>query len=165
MLAGRAAHRHGIIGRLSPGAEVRFEVPVYSSRLGLQGRVDAVEEKWGLAVPVERKWALSGKPPPGAREQLAAAALALEETWGCRVEYGYLETLPEHSRELIAIDAPLRQRTSDLAEQLHTALAADALPSRERDHCGGCSLGPVCLHEETAALREELLAGTGQVDY
>jgi RNA-directed DNA polymerase len=164
MIEGAAAHTAALPGNWRSAALHR-EVPVASQRLGLQGKLDLVEEKWGLLMLVEMKWSLRGESTEGALLQLAAGAMCLEETWGCEVPFGAVVALPSHIRFPVDLDADLRNRAERAATALRQALGADAPPPGNTDRCPACSLHPVCLWEETASLRDSLVAGIGQVDY
>lgn len=160
MIAGRAAHAT-FTPQAPPDTVASREVPVRSDTLGLQGRVDAVEQKWGMVVPVEAKWSLRAQVSDAAVIQLAAEALCLEETWGCDVTWGCVLMLPKQRRHTIAIDAPLRRRVHETLAQATAALESDTPPAGRDGECGECSLRTVCMWEETEALREELLDSIG----
>lgn len=150
-------------------------VPVISHRLSLRGVVDRLElyhdpslmEGEGITLsdapgrwrpfPVEYK---RGLPKPDNRDavQLCAQAMALEEMLGVTVGKGALYYWQTRHRETVVFDAALRQRTEELAYQMHNLFAAGKTPPAVREkHCALCSLENLCLPD--LAARSRTVAG------
>lgn len=135
--------------------------------LGLTGRLDVVEHADGVWYPVEYK---HGAPPPhgytraermgpsGAwlndEIQVCAQGLLLEAN-GMPSPRGVL--FYRKTRDQITVDFTdgLRAQTLEVVAAAHRlAWATSKIPPPLVDdrRCGGCSLAPICLPEETAAL-------------
>lgn len=137
-----------------PGADRRGEVrveralPLYSRRLNLTGRGDAVEfHPDGRVVPVDYK---SG--PRRARRadevQLCAQALCLEEMLGIAVPEGAIFHAPERRRRVVAFTGALRAEVVRAAAEVSAMLAAAWLPAPVNDaRCPDCSLRRLYLPE------------------
>ncbi len=152
------------------GSETRHEiritraVPLVSYQLGLSGVADVVEwhrphrpeniagENGHAAtndtvrvVPIEYK---RGRPKRdySDRVQLAAQAIALEEMQSITIESGAIYYGKTRRRLDVPIDPPLRQRTADAAQRLHTLIRSGRTPSAELlPKCKRCSLYNLCL--------------------
>jgi len=148
---GEILHRRVQSGDVTSRGALRAwrALPLRSERLGLIGIADVVEilkaEGGGTrALPIEYK---RGKPKihDADRVQLCAQALCLEEMLDLPVPQGALYYGETRRREIIAIDAPLRQRTEELAGALHALIASARVPpARFGPHCRSCSLNEVC---------------------
>ena len=95
-------------------------------------------------MPVEHK---RGKPQPDDcyHVQLAGQALCLEEMTGVAVPEGYLFHGQPRRRQQVSVDQPLRQRTRDLAAQMHALRLSGETPlAQYRPKCRGCSLIDQC---------------------
>lgn len=132
--------------------EVFWEYPVRSRRLGVVGRVDlvAVTEAGGLVVvDVKlprltrrglwvrgRRWAV----------QLAAYAVAAEETLGLPLEAAYLYSIEAGALVEVRIGPQLRRLVEDAARQLREALEKGEPPRAQpgRGKCSVCSYNSVC---------------------
>jgi CRISPR-associated exonuclease Cas4 len=131
-------------------------LPLWSERLGLAGRADAVEfHEDGSAYPVEYKMGV----PHGdaAHVQLCAQALCLEEMLERPVDRGFLWFSGPRRRVEVPLDAELRNRTLSLIEQVRATLGASSLPHPVNDaRCQECQLlghclPGVCAHPAAAA--------------
>ena len=128
--------------------EVRVEraLPLFSRRLGLSGRADAVEfHPDGRVVPVEYK---SGRRKPRAADdlQLCAQALCLEEMMGADIPSGAIFHAPERRRRDVPFTATLRRDVERVVAELRTMLSDGTLPAAIHDgRCRDCSLRLLCL--------------------
>lgn len=149
---GDIVHEHADL----PGYEVAKGVtlwralPVWSDRLGLNGKCDIVEQHAdGALRPVEfklgkrRKWENDDA-------QLCAQVLCLEEMFGVAIPRGAIFHADSKRRREVEFTAELRQRTEDTARQLHELLASESIPPAEyREACTECSLFEICLPKAT----------------
>lgn len=151
MQAGQHYHR---IRRLVAGNDsLLFDVPVAADSLRLRGRLDAVFSRWNTWVPIEFKFAFRPVVRHRYRLQLAAQALAIEETTGRRVCAGYVEFLPGRESECVIIDAELRAEVRRVVEHMHNLARAPSPPEApDTRQCGWCSMRPVCQPELAADL-------------
>lgn len=131
-----------------------------SERLGITAVLDVIEEKGGIAYPVETKHGSAprdGEGHPSVWDndavQLCAQGLLLEEDLGCPVPHGVLFYAGTRERVEVPFDKALRARTLAAIEQVRALTARDAppepLPAELRHRCHGCSLATICLPEET----------------
>lgn len=157
----RGNHAHERVH--SPGSEnrrgvtVRRGVSLWSRRLGLTGKADAVEFVDGRPYPVEYK---VGKRRPGGHEevQLCAQALCLEEMFGITIPEGAIFYHASRERTVIPLDAALRNRTETLVAAVRAMIEQDDLPVAPNDaRCKRCSLIDDCLPEVTHGGREAAL--------
>jgi CRISPR-associated exonuclease Cas4 len=138
----------------TPGADQRGDVrveralPLFSRRLNLSGRADAVEfHPDGTVVPVEYK---SGRRKArGADDlQLCAQAMCLEEMLDRPVPEGAIFHAPERRRRRVVFTAALRQGVERAAAAFAAALDCASLPPPVNDgRCPDCSLRRLCLPE------------------
>ncbi len=152
-------------------ADVRVEyaVPVWSDRLRLTGKCDALESRGdGTIYPVEykhgpkRRWLNDDL-------QLAAQAMCLEEMTGKPVPKGAIFHQKSRRRREVMIDDFLRSQVVETTSAIRSMLAAGVSPPPIEDsrRCGECSLKPVCqpelLRAEThlSALAETLFEPEG----
>jgi CRISPR-associated exonuclease Cas4 len=170
----RGENEHTIIGDLAhehvdfPGFEQRAgwtllrALPVFSDRLGLSGKADLVEVRFGksqisdlkskmpcvaAARPVEYK-----KGPKRRFDndevQLCAQALCMEEMFGLTVEAGAIFYVQSQRRLNVPFDAALRALTLRAISDLKSLISNPAIPPAElKPQCEGCSLHEVCLPE------------------
>ena len=133
------------------GARTEFALPVWSDRLGLIGKCDAVEF-WpnGTVYPVEfkhgpkRKWLNDDI-------QLAAQAMCLEDMLGRPVTHGAIFHASSHRRREVAITPALRDLVEHTANAIRTMLAAGKLPPPVNDaRCKECSMKEICQPEALA---------------
>jgi CRISPR-associated exonuclease Cas4 len=107
------------------------------------------EGRW-RPVPVEHK---RGKPQPDDcyHVQLAGQALCLEEMTGATVPLGYLFHATPRRRQEVRVDQALRERTRQLAAQMHAMRATGQTPPAEyHKKCRGCSLVDICQPKTVA---------------
>lgn len=134
-------------------------VPLLSRELGLYGVADVVEfhlnhqagtalagrEGLWLPHPVEYK---RGKSKRDDRDivQVAAQAMCLEEMLGVVVPGGSLFYGTTRRRQRISLDANLRVRVTDLAQQMHAVYDSRITPPpRRMPACKLCSIHDLCL--------------------
>jgi CRISPR-associated exonuclease Cas4 len=146
---GHIAHRHVDRGpRMNSG--MYYALPIWSDRLGLIGRVDAVEIQPGRVFPIEHK---VGRRRRWLHEeyQLCAQALCLEEMTGIEVREGAIFYRGSQERRCVRLDDNLRARTEALVDSIRDLLRQAALPPPVDDaRCRHCSLAMVCLPRPVA---------------
>ncbi len=128
------------------GTRLARAVPLWSARLGLTGRADAVEFRRGAApAPIEYK----AGPKRDARHealQLCAQALCLEEMLGVAVPAGAIWHHASRQRQEVIFDAGLRDRVAAATAAVRVMLAGAWLPPAVDDRrCRRCSLFDACL--------------------
>lgn len=133
-------------------------VRVSSPSLGLSGRCDVVElhripdgvsvtgfDGLFSLVPVEYK---VGRRKNGDwdRVQLCAEAISLEESFHTIVSEGALFYGLERRREIVTIDDTLRNKTAELAAEMHSMFESGIIPPAEiTPSCKRCSLSEICM--------------------
>jgi len=151
-LRGDIVHEHSDL----PGYEVVDGVtllralPVWSDRLGLNGKCDIVERHPdGRLLPVEFKL---GKRRQWDNDdvQLCAQALCLEEMFGCVVEQGAVFHADSKRRREVVFTEQLRRATETTASAVHEMMETGAIPRAiYKEACQECSLFHVCLPKAT----------------
>ena len=128
--------------------EVRVEraLPLFSRRLNLFGRADAVEfHPDGTLVPVEYK---SGRRRDRRADdvQLCAQAICLEEMFRVSVPSGAVFHAPERRRRLVGFTETLRADVENAVAEVAAMIAIRLLPEPVNDaRCPNCSLRRLCL--------------------
>jgi len=123
---------------------------IYSKRLGLSGKTDAVEfitdDNGTVRVhPVEYK---SGSPKIDNcdKVQLCAQALCLEEMMNVTIESGALYYGETRHRHAVIIDVDLRNETESIIQSVHTMVDSRIVPhAGHSKKCGACSLFDECM--------------------
>lgn len=127
------------------GERTEYALPVWSERLGLIGKCDAVEfYPDGRIYPVEYK---HGKKRAKAHDdiQLAAQAICLEEMTGKPVTHGAIYHHSSRRRREVVINESLRQKVVETVAAVRTLLNAGKLPPPVDDaRCNECSLKAIC---------------------
>jgi CRISPR-associated exonuclease Cas4 len=128
------------------GKRIERAVPIWSSRLGLQGKADVIEF-WddGTVYPVEYK---HGPRRAKAHDdlQLCAQALCLEEMLGCSITKGAIYHHSSRRRREVAFDQTLREKTERAITGVRSMLLAGVLPPPADDaRCPKCSLIDACM--------------------
>lgn len=151
-LKGDIAHEHADL----PGYEVINGVtllralPVWSDRLGLNGKCDIVEKRAdGSLFPVEFK---VGKRHQYINDdvQLCAQALCLEDMFGLVVPRGAVFHADSKRRREVEFSSDLRVRTEDTVRKLHGLVREGRIPHADyKDACSECSLYSICLPKAT----------------
>ena len=153
----RGNAEHARVDRVSyetakSGARIEYALPVWSDRLGLIGKCDAVEF-WpdGTIYPVEykhgpkRKWLNDDL-------QLAAQAMCLEDMLGRPVHKGAIFHASSHRRREVPITPMLRATVVETAVAIRTMLDSGVLPAPVFDaRCRECSLREICQPEVLTA--------------
>lgn len=134
---------------VSAGVRVEYGLPVWSYRLGLNGRCDAVEfHPDGSVYPVEYK---HGKRKRWLNDdlQLAAQAMCLEEIFGKPVSKGAIYHQQSRRRREVVIDDVLRQTVETTSRAVRQLLICRKLPRPVDDprRCPECSLREICQPE------------------
>ena len=161
-LRGRHAHERADEPHTTLENGVRMEraLPLWSDRLGLQGRGDVVEfHPDGRVVPVEYK----NGPRRERRHddiQLCAQALCLEEMLGVPVETGAVYSLQTHRRRDVPFTGDLRDETQDIVAQVRVVQQSRGpLPPALNDaRCPRCSLLDACVPATVVAARHARLS-------
>ena len=166
-LRGQAVHaavdQPGV--ELRAGLRVERALPVWSDRLGLIGKADAVEfEPDGTPYPVEYKHGSRHKAADIAAcddVQLAAQALCLEELTGRAVHEGALFYASSRRRRVVPITDALREQVEATVQAVRTMLQSQNLPAPTPDarRCRNCSLAERCQPEALLRLRDGHGAG------
>lgn len=147
----------------SAQARVDYALPVWSQRLGLSGKCDAVEHHQdGTVYPVEHK---HGKRRKWLNDdlQLAAQAMCLEEMLEAPVPKGAIYHQQSRRRREVDIDAALREAVESTVVEVRAILASDQPPAPIDDprKCRECSLREICQPElGRAAMRLREAAST-----
>jgi len=162
---GDIVHEHADLPgyEVAKGVTLLRALPVWSERLGLNGKCDIVERRPdGSLFPVEFK---RGKRRQWVNDdvQLCAQGICLEEMFGRAIEGGAVFHADSKRRREVPFSPDLRARTEVAARQLQALLAAEAVPAAEyREACHECSLFEICLPKATA-LENRVAQLTGQL--
>jgi len=159
----RDANEHTVLGDIVhehadlPGYEVAKGVtllralPVWSERLGLNGKCDVVERRSnGSLAPVEYK---KGKRRQFENDdaQLCAQAMCLEEMFNTSIPRGGIFHADSKRRREVEFTSELREKTEAAAHALHALLTSERIPPAEfKPACEECSLFETCLPKATA---------------
>lgn len=146
-LRGRAVHKKVDEPKAEEQAGVRIEraLPLWSKKLGLIGKADAVEFHGLVPFPVEYKHG-----PHREQEhddlQLCAQALCLEEMTGKPVPRGAIYHYSSRKRRVVELTPGLRARVVEVTQAIRSMLANKQLPPPVNDHrCTHCSLRESCM--------------------
>ncbi|MGH2718253.1 MAG: CRISPR-associated protein Cas4 [Actinomycetota bacterium] len=151
-MRGQRAHQRVHSGEESTlaGSRVLRGIPLWSDRLGLIGKSDAVELRPEGPYPVEYK--LGQRRGIHADLQLCAQALCLEEMLGTPVMSGSLFFWGSRRRHEVGFDSGLRQATVETVDQIRSLFKLQALPAAPNDaRCRHCSLINACLPSVVAS--------------
>ena len=133
------------------GVTLLRALPVWSERLGLNGKCDIVERHPdGSLVPVEFK---KGKRRKFDNDdaQLCAQALCLEEMFGLDIPKGAIFHAKSKRRREVEFTEDLRHLTEQAIEAMHRLIEAEAVPQAvHKPQCSECSLFDHCLPEITS---------------
>jgi CRISPR-associated exonuclease Cas4 len=128
-------------------------VYLHSTRYGVTGKADLIEEQSGEIYPVEYKKGRRGE-WGNDQVQLCAQALALEDMLRCDVPRGFLYYAATGRRQEVPLTEALRQETIETIARVRELLRGDQRPpATYAPKCQGCSLYRVCLPRETALLQ------------
>ena len=151
-LRGDIVHEHADLAgyEVVKGVTLLRALPVWSERLGLNGKCDVVEQRSdGSLFPVEFK---TGKRRQWENDdaQLCAQAICLEEMFNTSVPRGAIFHADSKRRREVAFTPELRAKTEDTARQLHDQLRTQLVPPAiYKDACEECSLFATCLPKAT----------------
>ena len=151
---GEVVHEHSDLAgyEVVKDATLLRALPVWSARLGLNGKCDIIEQRPdGSLFPVEfktgrrRRWENDDA-------QLCAQALCLEEMFGNPIPRGAIFHAESKRRREVEFTVELRIRTETAVAQLHELLARNEVPSAVfKPACEECSLYAICLPKATCA--------------
>ena len=134
------------------GVKILRALPVFSDRLGLNGKCDIIEQRPdGSLFPIEFK---VGKRRQWENDdgQLCAQALCLEEMFQTTIPRGAVFHADSKRRREIEFSDALRTLTEKTIADLHALLDSTAIPRAEfREACEECSLYEICLPKATGA--------------
>jgi CRISPR-associated exonuclease Cas4 len=135
-----------------------YGMAVRSLQYGLIGKCDLVELWYNKDGNVERVSPVElkrgrKKVNDTDRVQLCAQVLCLEEMFGIAIEGGQFYYLQEHRRTNEAIDAPLREKTSALIEQIMRIreTGETIVAKYEKRKCDNCSMIDWCMPKSAGA--------------
>ncbi|MGI4789605.1 MAG: CRISPR-associated protein Cas4 [Janthinobacterium lividum] len=161
-LRGRYAHERADQAHSTVENGVRMEraLPLWSDRLGLQGKGDVIEfHPDGRVVPVEYK---NGQRRERRHDdvQLCAQAFCLEEMLNVTVEQGAVFSLQTHRRREVVFGDELRDETRDIIDQVRAVQQSRGpLPPALNDkRCPQCSLLDACVPATVVAARHARLS-------
>ena len=148
---GSLAHRRVDAGkaRRERGKLVLRAIPLWSEKLGLSGRADAVELDGDVVRPVEYK---SGVPHGAAADmQVCAQAMCLEEMLGVEIPEAAVWYGGPRRRFRVDLTSGLRCRVREAIASIRAQLESGRLPGAPNDErCRECQLRPHCLPELTS---------------
>jgi CRISPR-associated exonuclease Cas4 len=143
------------------GVRTEYSLPIWSDRLRLSGRCDAVEfHPDGSVYPVEYKH--------GARRrwlnddlQVAAQAVCLEEMLHRSIPSAAIYHRASQRRRKVTIDEGLRRQVEITVQAVHALLAEPAPPppTDQVQRCRECSLRDVCAPDLVRAAERLRTAG------
>lgn len=150
-LHGRAVHE--TVDRpesaVEDGVRVEYALSLYSEKLGLTGKADAVEFHAGdMPFPVEFK---HGRKKATIHDdlQVVAQAMCLEEMTGKPVPVGAIYHFKSRRRREVKVTSELRQQVEGAAAAIRQMLIENTLPAPTDDvrKCKECSLRETCQPE------------------
>lgn len=147
-LRGNAAHERAdtVSWESAPGAVIERALPVWSDRLGLNGRADIVEfRNDGSIYPVEYK---HGPRKQKAHDdlQLCAQAMCLEEMEQRPVERGAIYHHSSRRRREVEFTPTLRNHMEQTVDEIRRLFDTGEMPPPPNDaRCPNCSLNEACM--------------------
>jgi CRISPR-associated exonuclease Cas4 len=136
---------------VAKGVKLLRALPVFSERLGLNGKCDIVEQRSdGSLCPVEYK---KGRRRRFVNDdaQLCAQALCLEEMFNQPVRRGAIFHAVSKRRRDVEFTPQLRDLTENAILELHRLLeTAKVPPALLKPACKECSLYEICLPKLTS---------------
>ncbi len=161
----RNVHKSGIEYR--EGKCLITELQVFSKRMGLSGKCDAIEavpcingvkipfiEEKSFLFPIEYK---HGK-LRNEKEyelQLCAQAICLEEMYSTSITSGAIFYINSHRRKEIVFDESMRISVEETVSSLSEMLNSKQVPKAEHSaKCVRCSLKDICMPEITYSVRD-----------
>ena len=151
-IRGKRIHRRVDSGkhRKERGRAILRSIPLWSEKLGLSGRADAVETLDSNVYPVEYKSGVRhGKT---ADLQLCAQALCLEEMLDVEISHGFVWYGGPRRRMQIDFTPLLRDEVKSIILKIREQLLSGELPMAPNDErCEECQLLQNCLPELTSS--------------
>lgn len=144
---GRLLHERVDNGAAETRGDLRTErgVEVISHKLRVNGKLDLLEIKSKKYYPVEYK---RGKPKieDWDKIQLCGQVFCLEEMLGIEIAEAALWYWEVRRREVVLIDAELRERTLEIIAAVHELFVRHQTPKAnyEKRLCDACSLLEIC---------------------
>ena len=152
-IIGDLAHEHADLPgyEIAKGVTLLRALPVWSDRLGLNGKCDIVERHpAGVLIPVEYKKS-QRRHFDNDDAQLCAQALCLEEMFGRPVERGAVFHAASKRRREVDFTPALRLLTEAAIGELRRLTESGTVPAALfKPACAACSLFEVCLPKITA---------------
>ena len=150
---GKHAHRRVDSGkhRQERGKQVLRAIPLWSEKLGLSGRADAVEiSSDGVVCPIEYKSGV--RHGNSADLQLCAQALCLEEMLVVDISYGFIWFTGARRRTQIDFTPELRNEVRYIINEIRKQIVEAKLPRAPNDErCKQCQFLQNCLPELTSS--------------
>ncbi len=132
--------------------KIVYALPLFSERLGLIGKADAVEFlEDGTPYPVEYKY---GPKRQKLHDdlQLAAQAICLEEMLGKAIPLGAIFHCSSNHRRVVKINELLRNELEKIIKDIRNMYSSKIIPPAVNDaRCKHCSLHDICQPEALAA--------------
>lgn len=130
------------------------QVNVRSDVYKLLGKIDVVEFKDGLFVPVEYKKGRKGK-WYNDQVQVCAQGLCLEEQLETEIDYGFLWYFGSKRREKVNFTPKLKEETIRVSREVHDIyrLKKKTFPDYTKK-CNDCSIKSICLPLEIKLLKK-----------
>ena len=146
-LRGRRVHQAVDVpgGAWEGGVRVERGMPIWSDRLGLVGKADAVEFRDGVPTPVEYK---HGPRKQTAHDdlQVAAQAVCLAEMLGVAVPAGAVFHHSSRRRREVPVTPALVAEVARATDAVRAMLRSGRLPVAANDRrCPNCSLIQSCV--------------------
>lgn len=107
---------------------VERNVDVFSSQLGLTGKLDLMIRRQQQRFPVEVKFT-HGPARLNHQVQLAGYAMLLEDMYGVPVSHGYVVRLPDDSADRIEITGDLRALVSKIVVAVREMIREERVPA------------------------------------
>jgi CRISPR-associated exonuclease Cas4 len=152
-ILGNLVHEHADLPgyEIAKGVTLLRALPVWSDRLGLNGKCDIVEQHPdGSLIPVEYKKS-KRRHFDNDDAQLCAQALCLEEMFGLPVERGAVFHAASKRRREVVFTPELRLLTASAIGELRHLMESGTVPAALfKPACAACSLFEVCLPKITA---------------
>src|SRR5690606_21619493 len=125
--------------------ERRFNVRLFSERLGLWGLLDEVVlTSNGIAIPVDYK--LATNISPNHRVQLTAYAMMLEECEKRGVDQGFVYLMGSRKLVCVPITTKLRETTLAVLDEIKVMISAERMPPpvTRKGQCTACEFRRFC---------------------
>ncbi|RKX74589.1 MAG: CRISPR-associated protein Cas4 [Spirochaetes bacterium] len=122
-----------------------FHLQVHSPRLNLSGKLDLLIETEKSVYPVDFKYT-EGRPYKNHIFQISGYALIMEDTFGKRIDTGFIYLIPSDEVHRIQITKSIRQDTLDMLESMRTMIIEELMPEPTtfRRRCEDCEFKNYC---------------------